>query len=161
MSTSKGRCCWHPPEVESKLERKPEEYLKERLQYKINSYVHKGRNFRVIYWVMASFAAVGSVTVPALINIGNMPDWIPTVISLCVAAVVALEGIFHPRELWRNYDLIAAGLREEEMRFSTKSEPYDKSSDPFHLLVKNVEDRIKEERLDTIGLRTTPPSEDG
>lgn len=153
---------WNPPDIESRIERKPEDYLKDRLQYKINSYVRKGSNFRVMYWIMASFAAIGSVTVPALINIGNVPDWIPTLISLCVAAVVSLESIFHPRELWRNYDMIAAGLREEEMRFSTKSEPYDKSadSDPFHLLVKNVEDRIREERVDTIGLRTAPQGED-
>lgn len=161
MSTSTGKHFWQSAEVESKIERKPEDYIRERLQYKINSYGQKGRNFRILYWLMASFAAVGSVTVPALINIKDMPKWIPTIISLCVAAVVALEGVFHPRELWRNYDMIAAGLREEEMRFSTKSDPYDTAKDPFHLLVKNVEDRIKEERTDTIGLRTAPTSNNG
>ena len=50
------------------------------------------------------------------------------------------------------------------MRYSTHTAPYDEKTskdglDRFHRLVKRVEDSIKEERLDTIGLRTVPPEE--
>ena len=150
-----------PEPVVSKLQRKPEDYIKDRVQYKINSYTRKGRNFRVLYWAMASFAAIGSIVVPGLMNLESVPMWIPTALSLCVAAVVALEGIFHPRELWRNYDLIAAGLREEEMRYSTQGEPYNDPAKAFNVFVKNVEDMIKAERQDTIGLRTAPIPDEG
>ena len=92
---------------------------------------------------------------PAMINIAGVPDWMPTLASLIVAIVIAFEGIFRPREHWRNYDTIAAELRSEEMMYSTKTGPYQEVN-AFDVLVKRVEDLIAAERAATIVMRTTP-----
>ena len=68
------------------------------------------------YWGMASTAAICAALVPMLVNAPGVDKIYPTIASLVVVVIVALEGVFHPREVWRNYDLISAVLREEEMR---------------------------------------------
>lgn len=150
--------------IETKLSRRPEDYLKDRVEFKINAYSKRGDRNKYAYWAMASTAAVGSALVPVLINIDGVPNEASTIVSLIVAITVALDSIFHPRELWRNYDLIAAGLREEEMRYSTKTGPYTasqlaKGEDAFSKFVGRVEDKIAEERAETILTRTATPAE--
>lgn len=148
-------------EVTSKLKRTPEEYIKERVQFKINNYSNKSDRYRWIYQLMASFAAVGAALVPVLINLPAVDTLYPTILSFLVAAIVALEGVWHPREHWRNYDLISSLLREEEMRFSTEAPPYSPDAQNpgekvrFNRFVERVEDAIAKERVETIGMRTT------
>ncbi len=146
--------------VISKLKRTPEDYIKERVQYKINEYVKKGFRYRIAYRVLASIAAIGAALVPALINIPDLRTIYPTMASMAVAVAVALEGVFHTREHWRNYDMISAFLREEEMRFSTRAEPYarEQSEDQsFKTFVDRIEDAIAKERAETIVQRTKAP----
>jgi hypothetical protein len=146
--------------IEAKTVREEDDYLKDRLQDKINSYSLKGDRQKVFYWILACTAATGAALVPALINIQGIPDVVPTVTSLIVAIALAIEGVFRPREHWRNYDSIAAELRAEEMRYSTKTAPYSDGT-AFNTLVQRVEDRIADERSDTILMRTTPRRVDG
>jgi len=143
-----------------KKERGEDEYLADRLQQKINEYERKGDNQKHFYWVVACTAATGAALVPAFINITGIPDVVPTVTSLVVGIALAIEGIFRPREHWRNYDSIAAELRGEEMRYSTKIKPYA-TTESFQTLVRRVEDRIAAERTDTILMRTAPRQESG
>jgi hypothetical protein len=107
---------------------------------------------------MASVAAIGAALVPVLVNYPDVDKLYPTVVSLVVAAIVALDAVFRPREHWRNYDLISSVLREEEMRFSTKAAPYDGQDveESFRTFVDHVEDAIAKERTETIAMRTTP-----
>jgi hypothetical protein len=150
--------------VISKLRRSPEEYMKDRVQLKINRYTKKASNYKLAYRVTASVAAIGSAVVPVLVNIPNMERKYPTIVSLLVVFVVALESVFHFREHWRNYDLISSVLREEEMQFSTRAGPYSPQEikgnhdDVFRTFVKRVEDAIANERAETIVMRTTAPS---
>ena len=133
-----------------------EDYFEDRVSYKIKKYSRKGDRYKVIYWALAVVVAAAGTTVPVLINIDSVPKVIPTALSLVVAILVAVEGIIHPRELWRNYGLISAALREEEMRFSTKTRPYRDDPRDFAEFVDRVERLIAEERSDTILLQTTP-----
>lgn len=149
--------------VESKEKRTCEEYVHERIEYKINRYGQKGHRYRNLYWTLAVLAAFGSLLVPALIN-GNAPDLYPTIVSLIVGFSVASEGIFRPREIWRNYDLLSAVLREEEMLFSRRAGPYhpdqlNEGEDPCAKLVERIENAIANEREATIQLRTSPRQE--
>lgn len=156
---------WYRREkTESKLTRDQGQYLHDRVQFKINQYVGKAVRYRYIYLALASFAAVGSAVVPVLINIPGVDALYPTILGLGVAAIVALEKVWHPAEHWRNYDLISAVLREEEMRFSTGTPPYGKPADgkedkSFTLFVERVEAAIAKERSETVVMRTT--SQDG
>ena len=156
---------WHRRKpVISKLTREPAEYLEERVQSKINRYVEKADRYRCAYRLLASFAAIGSAAVPVLINIPGIDAAYPTILGLAVAAIVAVERVWHPAEHWRNYDLISAMLREEEMRFSTKAPPYDKKADTedksFAAFVERIEGAIAKERSETIVMRTAQPDTD-
>ena len=55
--------------VISKLTRSPDDYIEDRVQFKINQYVKKASRYRWAYRILASTAAIGSATVPVLINI--------------------------------------------------------------------------------------------
>ena len=150
-------------QVTSKLTRTPEEYILERVQYKINRYAGKALQYRIGYVLIACVTALGSAVVPVLINMRDVPRMVPTIVSLAVATAVALESVFHTREHWRNYDLISSVLREEEMRFSTRVDPYKVTDKPqsdeamFRRFVDRVEDAIAKERSETIVMRTKPP----
>jgi hypothetical protein len=77
---------------------------------------------------------------------------IPTVVSLIVAITIALDRVFRPREIWRNYDLVSAVIREEEMRYSTKTGDYaitkpEQDRIAFAKFVDRVEDAIARERV--------------
>jgi hypothetical protein len=149
--------------VTSKANRDCEEYVKERIERKINRYSRHGDRYRYFYWSLAIIAAIGSLLVPTLIN-SEAPSIFPTIISLVVGFSVALEGIFHPREISRNYDLLEALLREEEMLFSRRAGPYRpnrlmEGEDPCVVLTERIEAAIANEREATIRLRTSPPDE--
>jgi hypothetical protein len=157
-----------PPQAESqiavagncKVRRTPDEYMRDRVQYKIHQYGKKAFRYRTAYWGMASVIAVSSALVPVLVNLPGVSPLYPTITSLVVVVFVALEGVFHPREHWRNYDLICAVLREEEMRFSTRSGPYAAQSQQedeviFKRFVERVEEAIARERAETIVMRTS------
>ena len=150
-----------PVRIKSKLYRTPEEYLTDRVQEKINRYYAKAMRYRIGYWITASVATIGSAALPALVNIPSVVNTkYPTIVSLAVVASVGLQGVFRPREHWRNYDLIGSFLREEEMQFSTGSGHYKHlsgtdSSEAFHQFVERVENAIAKERAETVEMRTT------
>jgi hypothetical protein len=148
----------------SKPERDTNAYIEDRVERKINRYGQKADRYRNLYWTMASIAAIGSALVPALINIQGIGSVFPTIVSLIVAITVALDRVFRPREIWRNYDLVSAVIREEEMRYSTKTGDYaitkpEQDRIAFAKFVGRVEDAIAREREETILLRTSPPKE--
>ena len=150
--------------VVRKLEWSPEEYMEKRVNYKIDRYGEKANRYRNVYWAMAIIAAVGSALVPVLINIQDMDPIYPTIVSVIVAITVALERVFRPREIWRNYGLVRSLLSAEEMRFRTKTGSYARGNPnrgevEFAKFVERIEDSIANEREETIVMRTTPPSE--
>ena len=103
---------------------------------------------------------IAAAAVPVLIYI----DWEPvstiaTILSLIISILVSILAIFRPREHWRNYDLIAADLRREEMLYSTSTGDYntEDTDQKFRLLVNRVENLISKEREETIIMRTNEP----
>ncbi|NML47467.1 DUF4231 domain-containing protein [Ramlibacter sp. G-1-2-2] len=137
--------------------RSPEDYLKTRLDYKTDVYTRKGDRYRKSYLAMSSLAAVAGATVPVLINLSNVPTIVPTLLSLLVTVLVTLEGVFHFREHWKNYDLMKSFLRQESCLYQANAGPYRNKAqaDSFVLLVERVEDAIAKERAQTIEMRTS------
>lgn len=136
---------------ETNLNWSPEKYMEERVKYKINLYGKKAHRNRNVYWAMAIIAAVGSALVPVLINFQDVDPIYPTIVSVIVAITVALERVFRPREIWRNYELVRSLLRAEEMRFRTKTWSYARGNPnpgevEFAKFVKRIEDSIANER---------------
>lgn len=137
--------------------RTPDEYLETRVDFKTEAYRSKGERYRWGYLVTASVAAAAAAAVPVLINLKEVPSIVPTLLSLLVTILVTLEGIFHLREHWKNYDLMKSFLRQEACLFEAGAGAYrDKAlHDAFVLLVERVEDGIAKERVQTIEMRTS------
>jgi Protein of unknown function (DUF4231) len=142
--------------------RTPEDYLETRVDFKTEAYRSKGERYRWGYLTTASAAAMAAATVPVLINLKDVPSIVPTLLSLLVTILVTLEGIFHFREHWKNYDLMKSFLRQEACLFEAGAGAYrDKSAhDAFVLLVERVEDGIAKERAQTIDMRTSRASDE-
>lgn len=135
----------------------PDEYMQDRVIYKINLYDRLGDEQKWLYWGTSLVSIVLAASVPVLINLG-VDVIIPTVLSLIVTILVAVEKLFHFREHWRNYDEIAAFLRSEQLLFQTGTGDYkekEKSCElAYQRFVTRVERAICNERADTIEMRT-------
>jgi hypothetical protein len=137
--------------------RTPGEYIKTRVDYKTEAYRKKGERYRWSYLITASVAAIAAATVPVLINLKEVPSLVPTLLSLLVTILVGLEGLFHLREHWKNYDLMKSFLRQEACLFEAGAGAYRGKTpqDAFVLLVERVEEGIAKERAQTIEMRTS------
>ena len=136
--------------------RNASDYVKHRLEYKLNVYTRLANRSKWFYYIVATCSLVSAALVPVLILKQEYKDW-ATGLSLIVTILIGIQRIFHPREHWRNYDMISAMLRREEMAYSTKSGDYAKiaDSDRLNLLVNRIEKLITQEREETIIMRTT------
>lgn len=154
--------------IKPQLAISPEEYMKDRVVYKINLYAKMSEQQKFWYQLTSAMAIICAASVPVLINLG-IHVLAPTILSLVVTILVSLEKLFHFREHWRNYDAIAAFLRSEQLQFQTLSGVYKErvaeengqgrqqqpgSGEAFQLFVGRIEEGIKEERNDTIEMRT-------
>ncbi|MBA4055213.1 MAG: hypothetical protein C0490_10910 [Marivirga sp.] len=148
-------------EVESKTSRSQEEYMKERVQYKINLYFRKAQQYRFWHLVASVVISVSAATVPVFINLSDKSKiflYLATAFSLLVSIGVALQEVFRFREHWRNYNLIDSNLRSEEMLFSMSAGPYkgsENEKEKMDRFVQRVEELIHDERWDTINMRTS------
>jgi hypothetical protein len=142
--------------------RTPEDYLATRVDFKTDAYTRKGDRYRWSYLTIASTAAVSAALVPVLINLKQVPSIIPTLLSLLVTILVTLEGVFHLREHWKNYDLMKSFLRQEACLFQARAGTYRNvpPDEAFALLVERVEEAIAKERAQTIEMRTSRSPED-
>lgn len=147
-------------QIIAKPTRSEADYITDRLQYKMNVYEILAKRNRNIYWITSCLSMLCAAIVPVLINLDccvNHNLW-ATGLSLLVTILVGIQSIFRPRELWCNYDLICANLRNEEMHYSTQSGEYatvTSDTNRFQLLVKRVESLISNEREETIIMRTS------
>ena len=143
--------------IQSFPNRSLEEYFKHRLEYKINIYNKLAKRNKWLFWLNTSTSMICAAVVPALINQSDDCKVVATILSLIVTIMVGFQGIFHPREHWRNYDRVSATLRREEMLFSTGSGEYEKlgEEEKFPILVRRVEEFIAREREETIIMRTS------
>jgi hypothetical protein len=145
------------PHIKPMLSITPEEYMQDRVVYKINTYTKLSRQHKLRYELTSIIAIVCAASVPALINYG-WNNALPTALSLIVTILISMEKLFHFREHWRNYDEIAAFLRSEQLQYQTLSGVYkEKASrhdEAFRLFVRRIEDGIKDERSATIEMRT-------
>jgi len=138
--------------------RNPEDYLRTRVDFKTEAYRAKGARYRWTYLILTSVSAIAAATVPVLINLQEVPDIYPTLLSLLVTIIVGLEGVFHFREHWKNYDLMKSSLRQEACLYQAGGGAYrgKEAAEAFVLLVERVEEAIAKERAQTIEMRTSP-----
>lgn len=138
------------------------EYLGTRVGHRIEAYRRKGNFYRYTYLTMASVSAIAAATVPVLINLDQVDTLYPTLLSLVVTVLVSLEGLYHFREHWKNYDLMKTYLRQETCLFQARAGHYRGCDDQqaFTSFVERIEDAIAKERSQTINMRTSRPQAD-
>jgi len=143
-------------ELFDKLEISSAEYMRERVHYKMKVYGKLSTKHRWFYYIASFASIVCAAVVPVLISLGTEYQRSATILSLLVTIFVSMEKLFHFRQHWRNYDSIESFLRSEQLYFQTKSGVYDKKDekDAFELFVRRIEDAIKNEREQTIEMRT-------
>lgn len=133
-----------------------EVYIKTRVHHKTETYNNKAIFYKECYLTCATLMTISAALVPVTINFAEVPKIVPTLLSLLVTVLVGVEGIFHFREHWKNYDLIKSFLRQEALMFQAGAGVYrDKTErEQFLLVVERVEDAIAKERTQTIEMRT-------
>lgn len=132
-----------------------DEYMQQRVDPKINVYARLSRLYRAGYLVLGTVSIVASALVPVLINANldvQYPKFLPTLLSLVVTILVAVEKLFRFRDHWRNFDLAEEMLRREKFLYQARSGEYAAKSDPeaFRLFVRRFEERIRAERVQTL-----------
>ncbi len=132
----------------------PEDYFKQRVDAKISGYTRLSRVYRGCYLLVGSLSIISSAAVPVLINT-NIGLISPTILSLVVTILVALERLFRFREHWRNFNYAEEALNREKYLYLAKAGEYsDKDFDEaFRLFVKRFEGKIKEERSQSLDER--------
>ena len=167
----KGETNWNKECAEFRLTStlSEEAYLKCRVTYKIVVYGKLAKKQRLFYQILSLASIISAASVPALIKSRGCEAYTPlgcesyaAILSVIVTILVALEKLFHFREHWRNYDSIESDLRSEQVLYQTRSGVYktgtDKiktDADAFKLFVNRIEERIRNERADTIDMRTS------
>jgi hypothetical protein len=163
VDTDKNQEIYKEPPFRSKASRTLDAYIKDRVERKINIYFKKAQRSKKWHLIVSIIIAVSAALVPVLVNLKidrvNFDFRLTaTIFSLLVSIGVAIQEIFRFREHWRNYNLIESNLRSEEFLFSTSAGPYEKINDEkgkFSRFVQRIEELIKEERWDTIHMRTS------
>lgn len=141
-----------------------ETFVTERFDQYKNWYDINASKSKKKYLQMRCFSVVAGLMVPILINIpddyvifgASIVKIIVPIISVSVSAAVALEGILHYREQWKNYRSTEQYLGHEIVAFKAGLGPY-KAMDPnsaFKLFVERVEDAIKSENAATLNIMT-------
>lgn len=143
----------------------PEDYMRERVDFKINLYQKLSRRHRNRYYAVSALAIALAASVPVAVNVFS-ENRVPTALSLLLTVLVSLEKLFLFREHWKNYDSAEESLRREKYLFQARVGVYSAAGNPdgsqadlsqtdaFRLFVQRFEDTIHEERRETIEART-------
>ena len=152
-----------PPEP---LDSRTQSYLQDRVEQYRSWYDGKAVRMKKYYLRGRIAAAVGAVTVPVLNNttlsfsvVGvslNISSIGVTVISFLVALLIALEGVLHHREQWKNYRTSEQYLQTQRQLFLNRVGDYENLDDAaaFKLLVVRVETAIADENAVTLSVLT-------
>lgn len=150
----------------------PEKYVTERLNQYQGWYDAKAVRMKRNYLRGRVWSAVSAVLVPIITNISipeiHLPNNITidlmkilaTLLSTLVALLIALEGVLHYREQWKNYRTTEQYLTLQRHLFQNKVGEYAKLTpdEAFKLLVKNVEKAIADENAITLNVLTKTDS---
>lgn len=112
---------------------------------------------------MRTAIVLGGVIVPVIVNSG-LPgkDIVASVVSLVVAACVALESVYHYREQWKNYRSTEQFLSREQVLFLTGEGGYKEfksAQSAFIYFVERCEGAIEAENASTLNVMTLAQQE--
>ena len=143
-----------------------QQYFEDRLDQYRSWYDRKSVEMKKKYQRTQVISAIGAVLVPVINNIsiavpiGNenidISKLSVTIIGLLVALAIAIEGVYHYREQWKNYRSTEQYLETQKQLFIHRIGEYSELDDKnaFRLLVNHVEGAIAEENAVTLNVLT-------
>lgn len=142
---------------------KPSDYIEQRAKQYQAWYDGKAVTAKSCYLRMRTAIVLGGVIVPVMVN-STIPgkDAIASIISLVVAAFVALESVYHYREQWKNYRSTEQFLGREQVLFLTGEGGYKEFKSPqeaFIYFVERCEGAIEAENASTLNVMTLAQQE--
>ena len=152
------------PDLKYYRELTPENYINDRVLFKIRLYFYFGKRNKRWYNLLAVISIISGLLVPLFLNL-EFPysKQFATAFSLLAGGLVSLEAfVYNFREKFKNYKKTEDQLTNELFLYQTYTEPYkvDKildnkhyKEDPgsvFSLFVSRVESIILKERDDTV-----------
>ena len=142
---------------------KPSDYIEQRVKQYQAWYDKKAVTAKSNYLRMRTAIVLGGVVVPVIVN-STIPgkEVIASVISLMVAAFVALESVYHYREQWKNYRSTEQFLSREQVLFLTGEGGYIEFKSPqaaFIYFVERCEGSIEAENASTLNVMTLAQQE--
>ena len=116
-------------------------------------------------------SALSAVLIPVITNTNwsfsygetsiDISNWLVTLLGTLVAVLIALEGVLHHREQWKNYRTTEQYLQTQKQLFLHRVGDYSALDDTkaFKLLVSRIEASIAEENAITLNVLTRVENE--
>jgi Protein of unknown function (DUF4231) len=136
----------------------PEQYINDRVLFKIKLYYLLGKRDKLWYNLIAIFTIISGLLVPLFLNLDfKFSKEYATVLTLITGGLISLETVvFNFKEKFKSYKKTEDQLTNELILFQTMTEPYniqsptDDNSALFRLFVSRVESTILKERDETV-----------
>lgn len=151
-------------EPSDNLKQQIDRYMKNRVEQYAQWYDMKAVKLKASFLRSRVGAAIGAVLVPVMSNIPlnwtlyginlDVTRIMLSVIGVLVAILIALEGVLHYREQWKNYRTTEQYIRSQKYLFEHRVGEYSNGSleEAFKTLVRNIETAIKSENEITLNV---------
>jgi hypothetical protein len=152
---------------------KADDYIQQRVNQFAGWYDKKAVAAKSAYLRLRTLAVVGALIVPIVANLNfagyeSYKTPVITLLSLMVSISVALDGVYHFGDQWKNYRSTEQFLTRESVLFQTGEGPYKSmvNDDAFLLFVERCEGQIASENSATLNViisanQPTPGSSEG
>jgi len=136
----------------------PEEYINDRVLFKIKLYYYFGKKSKGWYNLIAILSIVSGLLVPLFLGLDvKYAKYYATFFTLFAGGLISLEAaVFNFKEKFKSYKKTEDQLTNELILFQTNTEPYsfnlpiEDNNAMFRLFVSRVESIILKERDDTV-----------
>jgi Protein of unknown function (DUF4231) len=122
-----------------------EVYLNGRWQQQCNYYSKRAISNKRWHQNLLLFSTISALVVPVLLNIVEIPKWVPTLLSVLVSVALTLDNVYHFGDNWRSFRQTLEALKRERILFETKSGSYEESETAFRLFVQRCEEIMQAE----------------
>jgi Protein of unknown function (DUF4231) len=136
-----------------------DEYVQQRVMQFSEWYDKKAVSAKSAYLRSRTTSVVGALLVPIAANLSfagydTYKTGVITVLSLLVSISVALDGVYHFGDQWKNYRSTEQFLSRERFLFQTGEGPYRgmAAEDAFLLFVERCEGQIASENSATLNV---------
>lgn len=154
------------------MEEKSKVYIKDRLEQYQGWYDNKAVKMKKRYLSGRIVSAISAVLIPIITNVEieitiaerifDLSSLFVTILGVVVASLIALEGVLHHKEQWKNYRTTEQFLMTQKHLFINRVEDYANldTDKAFKLLVSRTEKAIAEENAITLNVMTRTEKEE-